>query len=242
MESGPVVLRYFDCRSRGQALRFALASAEVDFDDQRVAIASIPDFRRNPEGPFGQLPILRWDGFEIAQTLAVAGYLEDRLAPGPRSPEERALLAMITSAAHLDTQLVFSQLLWRAKDQSDDELLGSLRLLLRTFLSPKLEQLEQQLAARGGPFFGGGTPAVADAFVYESLDRGRAVLGAPFGDLLVRAPGLARLEAALRQRPGIADLYREDRVPDQVTGNPDEPVLRERIQGLLSMLRHDVVE
>ncbi len=240
--SGPVVLRYFDCRSRGQALRFALASAEVDFDDQRVPIPSIPAFRRHPEGPFGQLPILHWGSFEITQTLAVAGYLEDRLAPGPRGPEERAFLAMFTSAAHLDTQLVFSQLLWRPTDQSDDALLGALKSLLR-ILAPKLEQLERQLAASNGPFFAGVTPAVADAFVYESLDRGRAVLGAPFAFQVTRAPGLMRLEAAMRERPGIADLHRQDRLPNQITGNPNEPVLRERIQGLISALGdEDVVE
>ncbi len=236
MESPAVVLRYFDCRSRGQALRFALASAQVDFDDQRVSIPSIPDFRRDPEGPFGQLPILRWGDFEIAQTLAVAGYLEDRLAPGPRSPEERAFLAMIASAAHLDTQLIFSQLLWRPKDQPDDKLRDALRMLLRVFLAPKLEQLERQLAAHGDPFFAGDAPSVADAFVYESLDRGRAVLGDPFAQLLASTPGLVHLEAAMHERPGIAKLHQAGCVPEQVTGNPEEPVLRQRIDGLLPSL------
>lgn len=236
MDAGPIVLRYFDCRSRGQALRFALADAGVEFEDERVAIASIPDFRARPEGPFGQLPILRWGDFELAQTLPIAGYLEDRLAPGPRSAEQRAFLAMISSAAHLDTQVIFSQLLWRPVDQSEEKLLDALRRLLHVFLAPKLEQLERQLAGCGSAFFGGEAPSVADAFVYESLDRGRSVLGAPFVRLLDKTPRLAQLELALRERPRIAALHGEGRVAEQVTGNPEEPVLRGRIDALLGEL------
>ena len=110
-------------------------------------------------------------------------------------------------------------------------------VLLHMFLAPKLEQLERQLADHGGVFFGGDAPTVADAFVYESLDRGRSVLGAPFARLLEKTPRLAQLEVALRERPGIAELQRAGRVAEQVTGNPQEPVLRERIDALVSQLR-----
>ena len=40
------VLRYFDCRSRGQALRFALVDTEVDFEDARVPTNALADFQR----------------------------------------------------------------------------------------------------------------------------------------------------------------------------------------------------
>ena len=40
-----VRLHYFDCRSRGQALRFALADAGVAFEDVRIPIEDLEAFR-----------------------------------------------------------------------------------------------------------------------------------------------------------------------------------------------------
>ena len=43
------VLRYFDCRSRGQALRFALADAGIEFEDERVPVTALAHFKRPAE-------------------------------------------------------------------------------------------------------------------------------------------------------------------------------------------------
>ena len=48
--SGPV-LRYFECRSRGQALRFAFAAFDVAFEDLRVSIRDLASFRAEAGEP-----------------------------------------------------------------------------------------------------------------------------------------------------------------------------------------------
>jgi glutathione S-transferase len=85
MAARDVVLRYFDCRSRGQALRFALVDGGVAFEDERIPVEELPAFRERVAtepghgGPFGSLPVLSWRGQEVAQTLAVASFLAAEL-------------------------------------------------------------------------------------------------------------------------------------------------------------------
>lgn len=235
MPEGTPTLRYFDCRSRGQALRFTLSDAGVLFDEVRLPIAELADFRKKASdsavgGPFASLPILDWDEFRIAQTLAIGSYLADVLyKPGPdASPEERAFLDMIMNAAHLDMQAPYSQLLWLPADCSAETLASAARQLF-SLVTRRLGQLEkifdEERAA--GQFFGDGSPTVADYFVYESISRACDVFGAAFESQLSGARYMGEHKRAMDMRPGIIEA--RAKMPFQVTASPTEPQLRERL-------------
>jgi glutathione S-transferase len=229
-------LRYFDCRSRGQALRFALADAAPDFEDVRIPIAELAAFRRDAErpeigGPFGSLPWLDWGGTRVAQTLAIAGFLARELdAEAGASSAEQAYRAMVTSAAHLDMQAPYSALLWLPAECPDERLLSGTRQLLR-HLETKARQLESLLRERG-LCFAGASPGVADFFVYESLSRACDVFGSAFRRVLDGLPALHALFDAVEARPRVAAARAA--MPVCVTASPSEPLLRERIRALLS--------
>ncbi len=223
-------LRYFDCRSRGQALRFALEDADLGFEDLRIPCAERASFRRDAGdpavgGPFAQLPLLEWDGATLAQTLAIAGYLEDRLRP-EATAEQRAHRAMIASAAHLDMQALFSEVLWLDEDVSERKLATTARGLL-DYLERKAGQLEALLG--DGPWFGGAEPAVCDFFVFESLSRARDVFDAAWTQRLGRHERLVDFERRLGDRPRIEAYLGRGRVPFAVTCSPSEKRLRERL-------------
>ena len=231
------VLRYFDCRSRGQAIRFALADAGQDFEDVRGPLPEVDAFRaqaHRPEvgGPFASLPVLEWDDVEVAQTLAIAGYLERRLGRAKAVDEELARLDMVTNAAHLDMQVPYSALLWM-DGACPAERLAARAVALFDALGQRARQLEALLAERVAPFFGGAAPAVADAFVYESLIRGGAVFGAPFAERMDEVPRLRALQSALEGRPGIVAATAQ--LPFQVTASPSEPAIRERLRSEVSL-------
>lgn len=228
------VLRYFDCRSRGQALRFAFHLAGQTFRDERTPVEELPAFRNEDlgpacSGPFRALPVLVWGELLLAETLPIAGYLEERLGllVGPSTPEQRARLAMVASAAHLDLQAPYRELLWLPADVPAERLRATAHGLLAHF-ARKLAGLETELA-RGGPFFGGEGPTVADAFVYESLDRAIAVFGDAFRPSLADLPALSGLLREMAARPGIARTRETGTVPFQVTASPSEPALRRRV-------------
>lgn len=233
------VLRYFDCRGRGQALRFALQDRAPGFEDERIANALLPEFKRNAGrpgvgGPFGALPVLDWDGYRIAQTLAIARYLGAKLGcDGQGSAEQSGFLDMILSAAHLDLQMPYGLLFWQPADRPEADFIAAARLLAAT-IATKLGQVEAQFATSGaqGPYFGGAEPAIADYFVYESLSRGHAVFGEVFERRLRTSPRLQELKTAMESRPGIAACLRDGRVPNQVTASPNELLFRTRLASL----------
>lgn len=236
----PRALRYFACRGRGEALRLALVDSGVAFHDERVPIQDLSAFQKTKHdprigGPFAGLPVLLWDGLELAQTLPIANYLSLQLGHDRRasSPAARAFLEMITSAAHLDMQVPYGPLFWSPAGQSDEQLFAAARLLFNG-LCAKLGQLESLFGRSGsdGAYFGGAEPAIADYFVHESLGRGAAVFGAAFEARLAATPRLAALRLALGARPAIAAYERAGKVPLQATGSPNEMALRARLTGL----------
>jgi glutathione S-transferase len=229
------VLTYFDCRSRGQALRFALTEAG-DFEDRRLPTSELTAFRsgRDPErgGPFGSLPLLDVDSVRIAQTLAIAAFLVERL-DAERAPDAltRALHGMVINAAHLDMQVPYSTLMWSGAGLEGGAFEALAGGLLR-HLTGKLAQLEALHAERvgdAGPFFGGKSPAVADAFVFESLDRAGAVFGVAWQPALASCPRMAALDAAMHDRLSIARLFHDGRVAWPVSASPTEEEVRERL-------------
>ena len=231
------VLRYFACRGRGEALRLALIDCGVGFTDERVPIDDLSVFQKaknDPQvgGPFAALPVLKWDGHVLAQTLPIANYLSGQLGPDHREPrpERRAFLDMITSAAHLDMQVPYGPLFWSPVDQPQEQLLKA-AVMLFNGLAMKLAQLEAlfERAAGNGPFFGGAEPAMADYFVYESLSRACAVFGPSFELRLEDSPRMKALSRAIASRPAVAAYLGSGRVPLQASGSPSEMALRKRL-------------
>jgi len=237
----PPTLQYFECRSRGQALRFALWDAGVHFLDARFPVEDLTAWRScadDPErgGPFASLPVLTWDGHVVAQTLAIAAYLAEKLNAVERSatPEARSVQWMVTSAAHLDTQAPYSGLLWASAD-TEDPLLARHATGLRDALARKFVSLERVLQERAAPggCFAGAEPGIADWFVFESLDRAEAVFGAALEPTLRTCPGLTALARRLAARPRIAAARESGDVPYAVTASPSERQIRERLPELL---------
>jgi glutathione S-transferase len=228
-------LRYFDCRSRGQAIRFALTTAGVGFEDERVPVEELRAFHERanePEvgGPFGSLPVLDWNGDVVAQTLAVAGYLAARLDTGHAELPlaSRALRDMVCNAAHLDMQVPYTGLFWRPPDDRD-AIRASAEGLLRHLLT-KASLLERLHRERCGDaiYFGGTAPSVADAFVHESLDRARMIFGGAFS--MEETPRMQALDAAYAAQPAIASLHAEGRVPEVVTASPNERAIQQVVR------------
>jgi len=228
-------LRYFDCRSRGQAIRFALTAAGVDFDEERLPVSELVDFRARasaPEigGPFGSLPVLHWDGVVVAQTLAVASHLAARLDGDHVALASRTLREMVCNAAHLDMQVPYTGLFWRGPEDRE-AIRASAEGLLR-HLHQKALQLERLHAERcgGAVYFGGEVPSVADAFVHESLDRAKTIFADAFS--LAEIPRMRALSESYGAKPAIAALRAAGRIPPVVTASPHELA----IQGIVREL------
>ena len=65
-------LVYFDLTGRGEAIRILLSAAGVDFKDTRYTFAQWPEIK--PTIPLGQLPVLKIDGKDYVQSIALTRY------------------------------------------------------------------------------------------------------------------------------------------------------------------------
>ena len=66
---------YFDIEAKGELIRLLLHAGNFDFEDHRIPIADWPG-EHKAATTFGQLPMLQWDGEELAQSMAIARLVE----------------------------------------------------------------------------------------------------------------------------------------------------------------------
>merc|ERR1712108_108297 len=70
---------YFDIQAKGELTRLLLAAGNIDYEDFRVGFSDWPG-EIKATTPFGQMPVLYWDGEELAQSMAISRLLPGRLA------------------------------------------------------------------------------------------------------------------------------------------------------------------
>merc|ERR1712211_12116 len=88
-----VKLTYFDLEGRGELIRLLLHAGNIDFEDLRFGFGEWA--KHKPNTPFGSVPVLHWDGEEMAQTMAIVRFVAMRVALDfLHAPEEMAFKDM----------------------------------------------------------------------------------------------------------------------------------------------------
>merc|ERR1712105_360162 len=88
-----VKLTYFNLRARGEPCRLLLAYGGIKYEDERIAPPWDPTSTwasLKPTTPFGQLPVLSWDGVEICQSMAAARFIAREVGLAGNSSLEQA--------------------------------------------------------------------------------------------------------------------------------------------------------
>merc|ERR1712013_241333 len=78
---------YFDIEAKGELTRLLLHAGNFDFEDDRLPISSWPGEHKE-KTTFGQLPMLSWDGVELAQSMAIARFVARRAGLAGRTDLE----------------------------------------------------------------------------------------------------------------------------------------------------------
>ncbi|EFO91480.1 CRE-GST-24 protein [Caenorhabditis remanei] len=83
-------LCYFNLRGWAEPARQLFKLAHVEFEDVRIENGTPEWEALKPKTPFGQLPFLTVDGFEIPQSAAILRYLGRKFGYAGKTPEEEA--------------------------------------------------------------------------------------------------------------------------------------------------------
>ena len=93
-----ITLTYFDVRARGELARLVLAAGGLEYEDKRV---SGPTWLAvKPDCPFGQIPILEYDGVVLAQSVTIARFLAKKAGLAGRNELENAQADMVVDHVH----------------------------------------------------------------------------------------------------------------------------------------------
>merc|ERR1712080_371797 len=87
-----VKLVYFELEGRAELTRFLLRAGNIDFEDCRISLSAWPQHKAN--FPFGQLPVLYWDGEELAQAPAIARFVARKVGLAGKTDLEFAQAVM----------------------------------------------------------------------------------------------------------------------------------------------------
>merc|ERR1711874_485743 len=99
-----IKLTYFDLRARGEPCRLLLAYGGVKYEDERIPPPWDPTSTwatLKPTTPFGQLPVLNWDGVEICQSMAAARFIDLHVFMYATDAVDKAVLAKFPKLANL---------------------------------------------------------------------------------------------------------------------------------------------
>ena len=91
-----IKLTYFNFRGRAEASRLMLAYKGVDYEDNRITQEQWAALK--PKTPFGSLPLLCYNGMELAQSMTIARFLARELCLAGKTRCEEAQVDMVVDA------------------------------------------------------------------------------------------------------------------------------------------------
>jgi len=169
---------YFDAQAKGELTRLLLAAGNIDYEDFRVGFADWPG-EIKATTPFGQMPVLYWDGEELAQSMAIARFVARKVGLAGNSDLEFCQADMI--ACHYEDIWTKLPKMKFAKSQEEREELA--KDFLNEFIPKFLSPLEAILAKRGNGWFAGNNVTFADLAIMCALDWLQEPLEMSFKDM-----------------------------------------------------------
>ena len=185
-------MTYFDLRARAEPCRLLLAYAGAKYEDERLPAPwdnMAPWAALKPNTPWGQVPLLAWDGEVIAQSMACARFLAREYNLAGRTSMEMAqvdeIIDVIQDLINAGVKLFF------AKDEAGQK--NHAEVTVPTALG----QLEKKLESRGGQFF------VGNNFTWADLHTFMYISDLPNKDVLKNFPKIANLVERVGNIPNI---------------------------------------
>lgn len=181
-----------------------LAYGGIKYEDERIAPVwedPAPWGARKAETPYGQLPVLTWDGTVICQSMACARFIAKEIGVAGRTNLERAQVDEIIDV--IQDLLNKGATLFIA---TDDE---GLKQHFAVTIPTAFGQLEKRLESRGGQFMAGNSFSFADLhlFGYAAELPDKSILDAfpKIKNLTERVGKLPNIKAWVESRP-VTDM------------------------------------
>lgn len=157
-------LLYFDAPGRAETIRICLHAANIDFTDTRFAGKDWPSIKSTT--PLGSVPVLKIDGIQHVQSVALARYAGKLGGFYPDDPLQALCVDEV-----MDTLNELTARAPRAKDP--DEMKVAREHFQKDTMTKYASFLEDLIQTNGGVGFGS-TPSIADIALRSSVESIRS--------------------------------------------------------------------
>merc|ERR1711892_26647 len=194
IEMSEIKLTYFNIQARAETARLILAHAGVRYTDQRL---TFPEFGSvKPNLPYGQLPILKYNGELLCQSMTIARFLASEFGLAGRNDVEKSQADEIVDA--INDLFDGRRALLKETDEDKKSVMRS--KLLNETLPTGLAQLEARLVERGGQYFVGNNLTWADLHLHCLVN----ILRKNHAELLDGCPCIKNLIERIEELPNIS--------------------------------------
>ncbi|TRY73251.1 hypothetical protein TCAL_07392 [Tigriopus californicus] len=207
-----IKLIYFDGRGRGEIIRQILAFGGIAFEDIRIPMEEWDDYKSKT--PWGQLPILEFEGVTIAQTMTICRFVAKKAGLAGINALEQAQMDMVADKCNEYTTKLFD-----IHDLPTDELKAKAsKKMLDDYVPMFLKNLDSLLEKSSNKFIGGPVPGYADIILAECInglsDPKDPYIHSLMGDsrlkLVDKYPRIKDLTESVRSAPALK-LYLDAR-------------------------------
>eukprot|EP00092_Neocalanus_flemingeri_P008750 GFUD01009423.1.p1 GENE.GFUD01009423.1~~GFUD01009423.1.p1 ORF type:complete len:229 (-),score=75.24 GFUD01009423.1:82-702(-) len=199
-----IKLTYFDLRARAEPSRLVLAYAGVNYIDHRIPAPwddPKPWAAMKPTTPYGQTPLLEWDGQIIAQSMAITRFLAAEFGLKGKNNLESAQIDEVVDTIE-DVIGVTIKTHFETDPVKKAETVAQLN---NTTVLPMLVNLEKRLVSRGGQFLVGNALSLADIHLFffcSEYSTPQLLANTPkIANLVKRVQYLPNIQKWLRARP-----------------------------------------
>merc|ERR1712198_640729 len=193
-----IKLTYFNLRARAEPARLVLAYAGAKYEDVRLPA---PWDAPKPTTPYGQCPLLEWDGEVIAQSMAITRFLAAQFGLKGRNNVESAQVDEIVDAI----EDVIGVTIKTHFEEDPAAKAAKVAELNKSAVLPMLQSVEKRLVSRGGQFLVGNNISLADIHLYFFCSEYTAppmLTATPkIADLVRRIGAIPNIQRWIRARP-----------------------------------------
>ena len=136
-------------RGRAEVSRLMLAHKGVDYEDCRITGEQWKELK--PKTPFGGMPLLQYNGLELAQSMTIARFLARELNLAGKTRCEEAQVDMVVDCI-VDLRGALVKAVFEKDETKKAELMDK---MLKETVTPAMANLEAILAKNGGKYMVG---------------------------------------------------------------------------------------
>ncbi|XDA72402.1 hypothetical protein R6Z07F_002681 [Ovis aries] len=158
-------LWYFHGRGRMESIRWLLAAAGVEFEEEFLETREQYE-KLQKDGPllFGQVPLVEIDGMELTQTRAILSYLAAKYNLHGKDPKETVRMDMYADGT-LDLMLMVALAAFKPPEEKEE----SLALVVKKAKTRYFPVFEKILKDHGEDFLVGNKFSWADIQLLEAI-------------------------------------------------------------------------